>query len=198
MEPYVITISRQFGSMGRSIAQELSRKLDIEFYDRDIVEEVASRLGVPVSVVSDKEEASKSIYFKRQYPLGTGIASLRDEIFMVEKNIIQDLVKKESCIIVGRCSDSILNDYPRHLNVYVYAPYMARLKNCTELLGMDVTTAKKMIHEVDVSRSLYRKRYCPEAKDEFANRDIMIDSSNFGIEGAAQLLADIVNTRFAK
>lgn len=196
MEPYVITISRQFGSMGRSIAQELSEKLGIEFYDRDIVEEVASRLGVPVSIVSDKEEAYKSIYFKRQYPLGTGVASLRDEIFMVEKNIIQDLAKKESCIIVGRCSDSILLGHERHLNVYIYAPYMERLKNCTELLGMDEATAKKMIHEVDISRNLYRKRYCPEAKDEFTNRDIMIDSSNFGIEGAAQLLADIVKKRF--
>ena len=56
MKPYVITISRQFGSMGRSIAQALSRELQIDFYDRDIVEETAKRLGMPVSVISDTEE----------------------------------------------------------------------------------------------------------------------------------------------
>lgn len=196
MEPYVITISRQFASMGRSIAQELSEQLNIDFYDRDIVEETSRRLGLPISEVSNKEEASSSIYFKRQYPLGTGITSVRDEIYMVEKNIIQDFSKKGSCIIVGRCADSILADHPRHLSVYIYAPYTNRLKNCTELLGMDEATAKKMIREVDASRNLYHKRYCPEAKDEFTNHDIMIDSSHFGITGTAGLLTHIVEEHF--
>lgn len=196
MKPYVITISRQFASMGRSIAQALSKELEIEFYDRDIVEEVSKRIGQPISIISDKEEASQSIYFKRQFPLGNGISSLRDEIFMAEKNIIQDLASKESCIIVGRCADSILASHDRHLNVFIYAPYVERLKNCTEYLGMDEVTAKKMIREVDASRSLYHKRYCPEATDDFANRDIMIDSSRFGIDGTAQLLANIAKDQF--
>lgn len=196
MEPYVITISRQFASMGRSIAQELSNQLNIEFYDRDIVEETAKRLGLPVSEISNKEEASSSIYFKRQYPLGTGITSLRDEIFMVEKNIIQDFSKKDSCIIVGRCADSILAEHPRHLSVYIYAPYVERLKNCVNFLDMDESTAKKMIREVDSSRNLYRKRYCPDAIDDFANHDLMIDSSHFGIHGTANLLAHITRDKF--
>ncbi len=196
MEPYVITISRQFASMGRSIAEELAKELDIEYYDRDIVEEVSKRLGLPVSEISNTEEASSSIYFKRQFPLGNGIASLRDEIFMVEKNIIQDLAKKESCIIVGRCGDSILGDHPRHLSVFIYAPYMERLKNCIEHLDMDEATAKKMIREVDASRNLYHKRYCPDATDQFANHHVMIDSSQFGIQGAASLLSHIARDKF--
>ena len=64
MKQYVITISRQFGSMGRSIAQALARQLDIDFYDRDIVEETARRMGLPVSVISDTEETSQSVYFR--------------------------------------------------------------------------------------------------------------------------------------
>ncbi len=196
MQPYVITISRQFASMGRSIAQELSKELDIEFYDRDIVEQVAKRLGMPISAISDTEEASKSIYFKRQFPLGMGIPSLRDDVFMSEKNIIQDLAMKESCIIVGRCADSILASHPRHLSVFIYAPYVERLKNCTTHLGMDEATAKKMIREVDASRNFYHRRYCPEVKDDFTNRDIMIDSSRFGIEGTAQLIANIVRENY--
>ena len=62
MKQYVVTISRQFGSMGRMIAQQLSRELGVDFYDRDIVEETASRMGLPVSVISNTEENSKSIY----------------------------------------------------------------------------------------------------------------------------------------
>jgi len=143
MEQYVITISRQFGSMGRSIAKELSENLGIEFLDRDIVEATAKRMGLPVSVISDEEESMKSTFFRRQYPLGMGMSSLKDEIFYTQKNIIRDFAAKGSCIIVGRCADYILEDIPNHLNVFVYAPEEARLKNCVENLQMDPQTAKK-------------------------------------------------------
>ncbi len=196
MEPYVITISRQFGSLGRAIASELSLMLGINFYDRDIVEETSKRLGLPVSEISKKEEASKNKYHKRAYPLGIGVPKIQDEIFMVQRNIIEDLAAKESCIIVGRCAESILAHKKRALHVYIYAPYMERFKNCTEKLGMDEATAKKLIKEVDFSRNLYRKHYCPEVKNEISNHDIMLDSSKFGVTGTAEILAKLVQSMF--
>ena len=197
MKQYVVTISRQFGSMGRMIAQQLSRELGVEFYDRDIVEETASRMSLPVSVISNTEENSKSIYFKQQYPLGMGIASMRDEIFLIQKNIIRDLAQRESCIIVGRCADSILMDMENHLNVYIYAPMDARLRNAVELAKLDEKTAKKMIREIDRSRELYHRRYCPEYVDPSTNKDIMLDSSRFGAEGTVKILAGLVRELFA-
>lgn len=197
MKQYVITISRQFGSMGRSIAQALAQQLNIDFYDRDIVEETARRMGLPVSVISDTEENAKSVYFRRIYPLGMGVPNLRDEIFLVQKNIIRDLAAKSSCIVVGRCGGSILADMPNRLGVYVYAPYSQRLQNCTQKLGMDEATARRMIREVDRARELYHRRYCPEVKDVFTDHDLMLDSSRFGIEGSASLLAHIAQTLFA-
>lgn len=196
MENYVITISRQFGSLGRSIAQKMSEMLSIEFYDRDIVEATAKRMGQPVSVISDKEENAGSIFFKRQYPLGMGLLHMQNEIFCVQENIIRDLAAKESCIIVGRCADSILKDYKRGLNIYVYAPYETRLRNCTEILKMDEKTAKKMIRDVDRAREEYRLRYCPEVRDMFDNRDLMIDSSRFGVDGTAAILTNIAKEMF--
>lgn len=192
MENYVITISRQFGSLGRSIAQEMSKQLAIEFYDRDIVEATAKRMGQPVSIISNEEENAGSIFFKRQYPLGMGLLHMQNEIFCVQENIIKDLAAKESCIIVGRCADSILREHKRCLNIYIYAPYEARLRNCTEILQMDEKTARKMIREVDRAREVYRMRYCSEVSDMFDNRDIMIDSSRFGVEKTAAILTDIV------
>ena len=196
MKQYVITISRQFGSMGRSIAQALAQQLNIDFYDRDIVEETARRMGLPVSVISDTEENAKSVYFRRIYPLGMGVPNLRDEIFLVQKNIIRDLAAKSSCIVVGRCGGSILADMPNRLGVYVYAPYSQRLQNCTQKLGMDETTARRMIREVDRARELYHRRYCPEVKDVFTDHDLMLDSSRFGVEGSASLLAHVAQTLF--
>lgn len=197
MKQYVVTISRQFGSLGRTIAQQMSRELGIDFYDRDIVEETARRMGLPVSVISSKEEHSESVYFKRQFPLGTGIASMKDEIFMIQKNIIRDLAQKESCIIVGRCADSILMDMENHLNVYIYAPVEARLRNCTEILKMDDKVARRMIREVDRSRELYHRRYCPEYVDPSTNKDIMLDSDRFGVDGTAKILVALVKAMFS-
>lgn len=198
MKQYVITISRQFGSMGRTIAKQMAGELDINFYDRDIVEETAKRMGLPVSMISAKEENAASIYFKRQYPLGMGVSNMQDEIFSIQKNIIEDLAKKESCIIVGRCAESILADCENRLNIYIYAPYEKRLKNCTEILKMEEKVARKMIREVDRSRELYHRRYCPEYQDVFSNRDLMVDSSRFGIEKTARILVELARDLFAE
>ncbi len=196
MENYVVTISRQFASFGRSIAQKMSEELQIEFYDRDIVEATAKRMGQPLPVISNEEENSNSIFFRRKYPLGMGIANIQDEIFNVQTNIIRDIAKKESCIIVGRCAGSVLRDYVRCLNIFVYSPYESRLKNCTDVLQMDLKVAKKMIKDVDKARENYRYRYCPEVDNAYDGYDIMIDSSRFGINRTAKILADIVKNTF--
>ncbi|MBP9001539.1 MAG: cytidylate kinase family protein [Lachnospiraceae bacterium] len=80
MEKIIVTISRQFGSMGRSIAHKLSELMSIEYLDRDIVEMTAKRMGLPVSMISNEEEAVKAGFLGRIYPLGVGIPSLKDEI----------------------------------------------------------------------------------------------------------------------
>ncbi len=193
-EKYVITISRQFASMGRSIAKKLAEELGIEFYDRDIVEQTARRMGLPVSTISDTEESANNIYYKRIYPLGMAIKSMQDEVFMVQQNIIRDLADRESCIIVGRCADEVLKDHPHLLNVHVFAPKADRLRNCVEKLGMDEATAKKTLPRVDKSRAGYHKVY--GGGDEYVNCHLMLNSSQFGIEGSAHLLALIARDRF--
>ena len=117
MDKYVVTISRQFGSLGRTIAQYMSRDLNIEFYDRDIVEATARRMGLPVPEISQEEERA-GLFANRMYPLGMGLTSMKQELFQVQSNIIRDLAQKESCIIVGRCADSILQDMDPQLHLY--------------------------------------------------------------------------------
>ena len=196
MEQYVVTISRQFGSLGRTIAERMSQLLEVEYLDRDIVEATAKRLQQSVSVISNEEENSKSVFMRRKYPLGMGVPSLQDDIFCVQKNIIRDFASQSSCIIVGRCADSILRDFKNHLNVYVYAPDEQRLHNCTEVLTMDSKVAKKMMKEVDRARENYCKKYCPGVESVFDNKDIMIDSSKFGVEGTARILVAIVKQQW--
>ncbi len=195
MEKYVITISRQFASMGRCIAQHLSEDLGIPFYDRDIVEETAKRMKLPVSTISQEEENAQSVYFKRQYPLGMGLQSMQDEIFMIQRNIIRDLAEKESCIVVGRCADSILADYSHRLSVYIYAPYEVRYDNCINRLGMVASNAEKMIRTVDKSRIQYHKRYCKGYKNELSGKDMAINSGIFGIQGSAEIIREVLKKK---
>lgn len=195
MEKYVITISRQFASMGRCIAQSLSEDLGIPFYDRDIVEQTAKRMELPISTISQEEENVRSVYFKRQYPLGMGIQSMQDEIYMVQQNIIRDLAERESCIFVGRCSDSILADHPCRLSVFIYAPYRVRYDNCIKRLGMLPAVAERMIKNVDKSRIQYHRRYCKDYQDELTGKDLALNSGSFGIEGAAQVIKSVMRTK---
>ncbi len=195
MDQFVVTISRQFGSLGRTIAECLSDKMGVEYLDRDIVEATAKRLGHPVSVISDEEETAKNSFFLRKKTrMSLTTYNINDEIFETEKNIILDAAAKSSCIIVGRCGDYILRDFPNHLSVYIYASYEDRLKNCVETLMMDEKTAKKEIHDVDLARSYYQRKYTG-LRSPIECSDMMLDSAKFGIEGAADLIEQAVRIR---
>lgn len=198
MEKYIVTLSRQFASMGSTIAHLMAEELGIEYYDRDIVEQAARRMGLELPLVCDAEERSGNFFSRLVNTLGSDMPAVQQEIFQVESEIIRDFAHpdKPSCIIVGRCADSVLKEYPRVLNVYLYAPFEARVKNCTEYLGMDEKTARKNILEVDRARELYRLRYGDGVKTVFDRRDLMLDSSRFGPKKTAELLCGMVRAAF--
>ena len=151
---YVVTIARQFGSMGRPIAMKLSEILGIEFYDRDIVDQAAEKLNLPVSIVDENEAKElKNNYSRMQFPLGRQKSTeVQDKIFETQKNIINFMAEKESCIIVGRCGDFILSEMENTMHIYIYAPYNIRLQHCTDELGLSVDEGKRMIKKVDEAR----------------------------------------------
>lgn len=199
---YVVTIARQFGSLGRPIAMKMSEKLGVEFYDRDIVEEAAKKLNLPVSKIDEIEESAKkqsSNSFRRMmYPLGTQADEIQDKLFEAQQNIIRFLAERESCIIVGRCSDFILADEPNVLRIYIYAPYEARVKNCIEDLKLDEDEARRMIKAVDEARDHYHMHYAGFLPSDPRFKEIMIDSSLLGTEGTADYLVEAINRKFGE
>ena len=116
MQKYVISISRQFGSLGRPIAKKLAELLEIEYYDRDIVEEASKVHNIPLKEASNLEESAKYLFMS--FPLGSGTTATQDALFKTESEMIKKLAVKESCIIVGRCADAILEDCAER-----YEPY---------------------------------------------------------------------------
>ena len=193
---YIVTITRQFGSLGRPIAREMSEILGIDYYDRDIVEAKSKKMNLPVSKISEHEETYSTNLFSMLLPLGSDSIAKQDEIYNVQKQVIREMAEKESCIIVGRCADYIFRDHRNVLNIYIYAPVDARYKNCVEVLKMKPEEATKMIYKVDKARTAYHKRYAKYAPGDPDSKQIMIDSSMLGVRGTAEVLAEIVQRRF--
>ena len=197
---YVITITRQFGSMGRPIAKKMAEKLGIEYYDRELVDQAAEKLNLPVSRVSREEESAKkkicNPFFYMEYPMGKETNNTQEQIFEAQKNIIKFLAEKETCIIVGRCSDFVLSDMENAVHIYIYASYEARLKHCIEDLNMEEAEARRMIAKVDEAREAYHVNFAGFKPDDKRFKDIMIDSSFLGVEGTADYLVDAIKRKF--
>ena len=197
MKKYCVTINRQFGSLGRPIAREISKILGIEYYDRDIVEETSKKLNLSVSAISSNEEKSFKVNFLNMlFPLGDSSKENQDRIFDAQRQIILDLADKESCLIVGRCADFILQDYKECINIFIYAPKKARFNNCVNILKMKPAEAHRMILEVDKARDNYYRNYAGYPLEDISHKNLMIDSSMLGVNGTAQLLAEMIKRRF--
>lgn len=196
MKPYIICINRQFGSLGRPIALQLAETLGIDYYDRDIVEETAKKMNLPISDVSNEEENVKSSFLRMRFPLGNSTSDKQDEIFRTQRKIILDLAERGSCIIVGRCSEYILRDYENVVSIYIYAPKDVRFDNCVNILHMDPAEAKRMIEEVDKARDAYHVRYAGYCPGDFSHEKIMMDSSFLGAEGTAEYLAELIRKKY--
>lgn len=197
LENYAVTISRQFGSLGRPIAKRMSELLGIEYYDRDIVEEIAGKAGLSVSEIAEGEEYSSPEYTRMMFPLGQRSEEAQDELFEVQKTIIEERAKEESAIFVGRCSDYILRNAENHFSIFIYAPYEKRKENCITEFHMTEEEAEKMIAAVDEARKSYGFNYAKVYSENVEYKDILIDSSLFGsVEATAEVLAAMVRQKF--
>ena len=184
---YVVTIARQFGSLGRPIAK-IQLFCCLFYY-------------IPVVIFYAKLEekvkkTSKNSYMRMMFPLGTESSSEQDNIFEAQQNIMRFLVERESCIIVGRCSDFVLSDEPAAIHIYIYAPYDARVKNCVKDLNLTEEDAKKMIRSVDEARDNYHMHYAGFLPSDPKHKNIMVDSSVLGVEKTADFLVDFIRRKF--
>lgn len=197
---YVITIAREFGSLGRPIAKRLAEELGIEYYDRDLVEFAAQAMNVHVDEIANYDDHMPTSRFKKMmYPFGGNTTPiLQDQLFEMQKSLILEMAKnKRPCVIVGRCSDEILTgECENLLKVFIYAPYEVRKENCVSEFKMKKAEAEKMIDRVDRARSIYYKYYTGKEFNNPENRDLMINSSILGVEGAVSVIKAAVLSRF--
>lgn len=197
MKAPVITISREFASMGRTIGQKLAQKLGFEILDRDIVAESARRMNMTIPEISrlDEHPGYNRFFMRKTYLFNFGVYNSSEKLYEVQRNVIEDYAEKGNCIIVGRCAESILRKRENVLRVYIYASFDDRLRHCMEDLqigGREESEAS--IRRVDEARSTYRRRH-QYYDNPYDNFDLLVNSGTFGIDGSVDLIETVARKK---
>ena len=186
----VITISREYGSGGRYIGRLIADKLGIKLYDKDFVEKLAEETGLSEEYIENNEQKRNILdTLNSGYYFGMSNA---DELFVKESELIKEVANKESCVIIGRCSNFILKDMKNVVKVFIYSNIDDKIKRTTEIYGLDKNKAEKEINRIDKLRANHYKYYTDGEWRNSSNYDICINSDTLGVEKTADLICTIV------
>lgn len=193
----IITVSRQFGSGGRSIAKLVAESLGYDYYDSELVQKVAEETGFDPSYIADAGEYApgRSIL---SYALGSmsphGNANnmnASDYLWSAQCRIINELAEKGNCVIVGRCADFILRDREDCLNVFIHADKDYKAKRIVELYGVRDKSPVKRLEEKDTKRAVNYKYFTGREWGSIENYHISLDSSRLGSELCVKIITEI-------
>ena len=198
----IITIGRQFGSNGREIGKQLAAKLDIPFYDKEIIYETSKNSGLSESLLESLDEKpSKSfLYSLVMDPYSYGFTStgyqtnLNQQAFQAMYDTIKRIGDAGPCVIVGRCADYVLRHNPDLLKVFIYAPVDERVKTVSNRFDLTEDKARAQISKEDKGRASYYNYYTSKKWGVLDSYDICINSSLMDIEGNVDLLIHYINS----
>lgn len=199
MEKRIITISREFGSGGRSIGRKVAEKLGIPFYDKELVDQVALESGFAPKFVEENGEHSpgKSMF---SYAFASGGMpgvmnglSTADFLWNIQCNVILQLAEKGPCVIVGRNADYILKDRPDCLHAFIHADKQFRSERIVRLYGESEKSPEARLNEKDKRRRINYQHYTGRTWGNSHNYDICLCSSRLGVEVCADMIVDLVN-----
>lgn len=191
----IITISREFGSGGRSIGKLVAEKLGYKFYDSEIVNEVAKRSGFSPEFIEEYGEyatARSSLLFTLATANQSGMQalSMHDRLYIEQTKIIEELAQAGNCVIVGRCADYILRDRKDCLHVFIHADMESRAKRIVERYGESDKAPMKRLTEKDQKRKVYYRNYTGRTWGQAQNYDLCLNSGVLGIINCADIIAE--------
>lgn len=180
----VITISREYASGGRFVGKLVANKLNIPFYDKEIIQLAAKESGLD-EIYIEKIEQNKE---------NKGYLNNDDRLFIAEKKVIEKL-SKESCVIVGRCADFILKDNKDVLKIFLYSDQKSKEKRAIKYYGLNNKNALKEINKINKERSKHYKFYTDREWKNIENYDLMINVDKYGVDMTANNIIEIVKAK---
>ncbi len=199
----IITIGRTFGSGGREIGDKLAAHFGIPCYDKELVTRAAKESGLCEEVLDRHDERPNGSFLYNlvmdTYSFGYNSASFVDmpishKVFLAQFDTIKKLASDGPCVLVGRCADYALQDFPNVLNVFIYASMESRIQRIMQRFS-DIDTAAKakdMINKKDKQRKSYYDYYTNKKWGRVESYNLSVDSSVLGIEGTVDLFVQFV------
>lgn len=194
----VITISRQLGSGGAYIGQQLAKKLDIFYLDREIIKMAAKDLSVLEDELVQRDEKIRS-FWQSVFQSGgyTGsdayippqiFVPTDKDIFEAEAEIIKLIANDHSAVIIGRCGSHILRAFPNHISIFLHADLESREGRIKKLYNISQEVSSKMITKSDRERSRYHHKITGKEWTDARQYDLSIDTSKIGIDNSVQFI----------
>lgn len=197
MSKTVITISREFGSGGRTIAKQVAERLGYAFYERALVERVAKESGYsPEFVEQHGEDATSTSSFLFNLARSgsgayDGMPGITDKLFVFQYNVIKALAQEGPCVIVGHCADYILKDEANALHVFIHADIDFKADRIVELYGVSNVDPVKRLEEKDKKRKVYYRNYTGRTWGSAFNFDVCLNSGRLGIDKCVDVIAEL-------
>ena len=191
---FVITVGREYGSGGRFIAKLVAEKLGIPFYDDELLTKAANDSGM-------SEEVFKNFDEKKEGILSSGIGmysydlTISQKVFLAQFDVIKKIALSESCVIVGRCADYVLDGYPNVCSVFICAPMDEKIKRGVEYYGLSPEKAEAQINKKNKKRRSYYNFYTDKEWGKASNYDLCINSK-IGIDAAVETIISYIKIRF--
>ena len=191
MPERIITISREFGSGGRTIGKLAAEKLGIPCYDKELIEKIAEESGYTADYVKEETEALNGGLFSTLFADRSMGMTNQDKIWTLQCRIITDLAEKGSCILIGRCADYILEERENCLNVFIHASMEKRMERIVQQYGERDETPEHRVKEKDKQRMEYYKYYTGRKWGDVNNYQICLDSGELGINKCVDLICQL-------
>ena len=203
MENYIITIARGYGSGGKTIGKMLAEKLNISYYNRELLRMASDESGIHERLFGEADERvrpglfkSSGVYKGELLPPESDDFVSDDNLFNYQAKVIKELAERESCVIVGRCADFVLAGRQNVIRLYVHAPFESCVKTVMEMYGMSRREAEKVITATDRHRSAYYKYYTGRQWNDAGNYDLCLNSAELGFEKCVEIVEAYLNIRF--
>ena len=196
----IITIGREFGSGGRELGRRIAEKLEIAYYDQEIITEIAKRTALSEEYIRQIEEMRPILHFPirtghRFYLTSEPIFYPDLSIYTKQHELLRELSRKSDCVIVGRCADYVLEGHPGLVSLFVSAPMEARVARVMRRNNLSESDARSRIARVDKNRASYYRYFTDENWGQARNYDLCINSGNLDALGAVSVIKTFVEAR---
>lgn len=198
----IITIGREYGSGGKYIGEQLAKRLQMSFYDKEIIQRLSKEKNINEKLLESMDEKHKNSFW---YTLAMSAMSFEDSVnsltdlptedkyFIETSKIIEEIAQENNSIIIGRCANVILRDKPDTLHIFLYASDVNfKINRKVEFAGMSEQKAKKAIEKIDKQRASYYAYYTEEKWGAKEGYDVLIDTAKLGVEETIDLIENIV------